>query len=109
MPNNLLFVRLHYIIIIYYLLTQLVTDNNVWIDDLLTQLVTDNNVWMDDLLTQLVTDNNVGMDDLLTQLVTDNNVQGWMDLTLLISIFSTNKKTARKNRRVLIVDTISAI
>ena len=32
MHNNLLFVRVHYIIIIYYILTWLVTANDVWMD-----------------------------------------------------------------------------
>ena len=32
MHNNLLFVRLHYIVIIYYVITLLVIDNGVWMD-----------------------------------------------------------------------------
>ena len=32
MHNNLLFERLHYIVIIYYVLTWLVTANHVWMD-----------------------------------------------------------------------------
>ena len=33
MPNNLLFVRVHYIVIIYHVLTyMLVTANDVWMD-----------------------------------------------------------------------------
>ena len=32
MHNNWLFVRLHYIAIIYYVLTELDTDNDVWMD-----------------------------------------------------------------------------
>ena len=32
MHSYLLFVRLHYIVIIYYVLTLIVTNNNVWID-----------------------------------------------------------------------------
>ena len=32
MHNNWLFVRGHYIVIIYYILTQLVTANDVWMD-----------------------------------------------------------------------------
>ena len=32
MHNNSLFVRLHYIVIIYYVLTLLVTDNDVWMN-----------------------------------------------------------------------------
>ena len=32
MHNNLLFERVHYIVIIYYILTKLVTANDVWTD-----------------------------------------------------------------------------